>query len=163
MIDSILARASRILGVGSSMAVLAITLAIVVDVTGRYLFNAPVDGASEFAVTAMIAVVYFGLMSAQRNDGNFRVDMLVRILPAGVQEVLEILWRVAVAVVLLLLAWLSTTEAVHSTQMGEASFGTIAFPIWPARILLAIGLWGLTCQILFEIALRLRLARRARD
>lgn len=163
MIDSLLARLSRSLGVGSSIAVLAITLAIVIDVAGRYLFNAPIDGASEFAVTSMIAVVYFGLMAAQRSNGNFRVDMLVRVLPAVVQQVLEILWRIVTVVVLLLLAWLSTAEAVVSTQMGEASFGTIAFPVWPARILLAIGLWALTSQMLFEIAQHVRrLARRER-
>jgi TRAP-type C4-dicarboxylate transport system permease small subunit len=162
MIDALLERLSRILGVGSSVAVMAITLAIVADVSGRYLFAAPIDGASAFAVTSMIVVVYFGLMAAQRNYGNFRVDMLLRVLPGGVQEVLEILWRLVGVVVAVLLSWLSTHEAIVSTEMGEASFGTIAFPIWPARILLAIGMWALSAQILLELVQRTRDFARGR-
>lgn len=156
MIDSLLERVSRALGLASSFAVIAITLAIVADVTGRYLWSAPIDGASEFAVTAMIAVVYLGLMSAQRNAGNFRVDMLLRVLPAGAQQTLEILWRIVALVVLVLLAWLSTREAAISVEMGEASFGTIAFPVWPSRILLGIGMWALTAQVLVELVVHIR-------
>lgn len=154
--DSYFDRASRILGVASSFAVILITLAIVFDVVGRYFLNAPIDGASEFAVTSMIAVVYFGLMAAQRNNGNFRVDMLVRALPRTAQQALEIVWRAVAAGVLILLSWLSTMEAINSAQMGEASFGTIAFPIWPSRILLAIGLWALSAQIVLEFVQHVR-------
>ena len=154
--DSVLDRVSRVLGLASSFAVIAITLAIVADVTGRYLLNAPIDGASEFAVTAMIAVVYLGLMAAQRNSGNFRVDMLLRVLPAGAQQALEIFWRLVALAVLVLLAWLSTREAILSTEMGEASFGTIAFPVWPSRILLSIGMWALTAQLLLELVIHIR-------
>jgi TRAP-type C4-dicarboxylate transport system permease small subunit len=156
MIDSALERVSRLLGVASSFAVIAITLAIVTDVTGRYLWSAPIDGASEFAVTAMIVVVYLGLMSAQRSSANFRVDMLLRVLPMGAQAVLEILWRLIACVVLVLLAWLATREAIVSTGMGEASFGTIAFPIWPSRILLSVGMWALTAQMLLEVFVHVR-------
>lgn len=163
MIDSVLERVSRLLGLASSFSVIAITLAIVADVTGRYLWAAPIDGASEFAVTAMIAVVYLGLMAAQRNSGNFRVDMLVRVLPAGAQQALDVLWRLVALVVLVLLAWLSTREAIVSTEMGEASFGTIAFPVWPSRILLSIGMWALAAQVLFELFLHARgFSRRER-
>lgn len=162
MIESFLERLSRWLGLASSVAVIAITLSIVADVTGRYLWAAPIPGASEFAVASMVVVIYFGLMSAQRNSGNFRVDMLVRILPEAVQKFLELLWRVPVVVVLVLLTWLSAREAVISTQMGEASFGTIAFPVWPSRILLSVGLFALTLQLVFETVRRLVRLRERR-
>lgn len=156
MIEAILQRVAHVLALASSFAVIAITLAIVADVTGRYLWAAPIDGASEFAITAMIAVVYLGLMAAQRNAGNFRVDMLLRVLPSRVQDALEIAWRIVACVVLALLAWLSTREAFVSVEMGEASFGTIAFPIWPSRILLSLGMWALTAQVVVEVVTRIR-------
>lgn len=162
MIEAFLERLSRLLGLGSSLAVIAITLSIVADVAGRYLWAAPISGASEFAVTSMVVVIYFGLMSAQRNSRNFRVDMLIRVLPPGVQQALEVLWRLPVLVVFVVLTWLSTREAVIATQMGEASFGTIAFPIWPSRILLAAGLAALTLQLLFETALHIARLRQPR-
>jgi TRAP-type C4-dicarboxylate transport system permease small subunit len=146
----------HVLGLASSFAVIAITIAIVVDVGGRYLFLQPLDGGSEFAVGALIVVVYLGLAPAQRRGDNFQVDLLVRLLPQGAQHALGMLWRLIVVVMIGLLAWLTVGEAVHSTEMGESSFGVIAFPIWPSRIVLAAGLSILALQLAVELA---RMAR----
>lgn len=149
--DRLAGRVSRALALASSVAVLAITLAIVVDVIGRFLWAAPLAGASEFAVTAMIAVVFLGLARAQRIGGNFRVDFLVRLLPERLGRLLEVLWRVAAAALIGLFCWLSIREAIHATIIGEATFGTVAFVVWPARIILALGFCVLLLQIVVEI------------
>ena len=150
--DRLVDKLSRALALASSIAVLAITVAIVIDVVGRFVWSRPLDGASEFAVTALIAVVFLGLARAQRTGGNFRVDLVIRLLPASLAWVLEALWRVLAAGLVALLAWLSVTEAIHSTATGEATFGTVSFPVWPARIILAFGLCVLFVQIMIEIA-----------
>lgn len=150
-LDSIVDKTARVLALASSIAVLAITVAIVIDVVGRSIWSKPLDGASEFAVTALIAVVFLGLARAQRTGGNFRVDLVIRLLPESLRWVLETVWRVLAAVLVGLLAWLSVAEAITSTAMGESTFGTITFPVWPARLILAFGLCVLFLQIVVEI------------
>jgi TRAP-type C4-dicarboxylate transport system permease small subunit len=149
--DHFVDRVSRFLALGSSIAVLAITIAIVIDVVGRYVWSAPLDGASEFAVTALVAVVFLGLARSQRTGGNFRVDLIIRLLPLSVGRALEVLWRVLAVSFVSVLSWLSIREAIHATVTGEATFGTIVFPVWPARIILAIGLCVLLLQLVVEI------------
>lgn len=149
--DRLVDKASRALALASSIAVLAITIAIVIDVIGRAIWSVPLDGASEFAVTALIAVVFLGLARAQRTGGNFRVDLVIRLLPDALRWVLEAVWRVFAAVLVGLLAWLSIAEAMHATSIGESTYGTITFPVWPARIILAFGLCVLFLQIVVEI------------
>lgn len=156
MVDRFLDRLTQVLGLASSFAVIAITITIVVDVGGRYLFLQPLDGGSEFAVGALIVVVYLGLAPAQRRGDNFQVYLLVRLLPPSVQHALGILWRLIVVVVIGILAWLTAGEAVHSTAMGESSFGVIAFPIWPSRIVLALGLSILALQLAVELVRMVR-------
>jgi TRAP-type C4-dicarboxylate transport system permease small subunit len=151
MMDELAERLSRVLALASSISVLAITIAIVIDVVGRYLWSAPLSGASEFAVTALVAVVFLGLARSQRTGGNFRVDLLIRVLPQSVARTLEILWRVVAAFCIGILSWLAIREAIHSTATGEATFGTVVFPVWPARIILAIGLSFLLLQLVVEI------------
>lgn len=149
--DKFVDRLSRVLALASSVAVLAITIAIVIDVVGRYLWSQPLAGASEFAVTALVAVVFLGLARSQRTGGNFRVDVVIRLLPAVVGWALEVFWRVLAMVFVATLSWLSIGEAIHATATGELTFGTIVFPVWPARIILAFGLCILLLQLLVEI------------
>jgi TRAP-type C4-dicarboxylate transport system permease small subunit len=149
--DAFVDRLSRALALASSVAVLAITLAIVIDVVGRYLWSQPLAGASEFAVTALVAVVFLGLARSQRTGGNFRVDLVIRMLPATISRALEVLWRLLAVAFVAVLSWLSIGEAIHATVTGESTFGTVLFPIWPARIILAAGFCILLLQLVVEI------------
>ena len=57
-----------------------------------------------------------------------------------------------------LLALMSTENAIASVQRGESSFGVIAFPIWPGRVAVAVGLWLLCLQFFLDL-LRAALGR----
>jgi TRAP-type transport system small permease protein len=149
--DDFVERLSRALALASSAAVLAITIAIVIDVVGRYLWSVPLSGASEFAVTALVAVVFLGLARSQRTGGNFRVDLVIRMLPTSISRGLEVLWRLLAVVFVAVLSWLSIREAIHATTIGESTFGTVVFPVWPARIILAFGFCVLLLQLVVEI------------
>jgi TRAP-type mannitol/chloroaromatic compound transport system permease small subunit len=51
-----------------------------------------------------------------------------------------------------LLCWLGIQEAIYSWGISEASMGTIRFPLFPARALLAIGTALLLLQLIVDIA-----------
>lgn len=139
------------LGIASGIATLAITLIVVCDVAARNVFNAPIHGANEASELLLVAMVFMGLAAAQQGRQNYAIDMATRNLPQSVQSVLELLAYLFCLLVTGALAWFSTRQALDSFHRGEAGFGVIPFPIWPARFVLAGGLWLLAVQFVCDI------------
>jgi TRAP-type C4-dicarboxylate transport system permease small subunit len=50
-----------------------------------------------------------------------------------------------------LLAWTGWQEAFYSWDLGEATMGTIRFPLYPARFMLAFGVSLLVVQLLLDL------------
>lgn len=146
-IESVLMR----LGIASGIATLLITLCVVADVVGRFVFNHPIHGATEMSELLLVVMVFIGLAAAQQGRQNYAIDMAMRHLPQGVQWVFELVSHLFCFVLVAALAWFSTKQGVESFNRGEAGFGIIPFPIWPARFVLAAGLWLLALQFLCDI------------
>ncbi|MFV0299022.1 MAG: TRAP transporter small permease subunit, partial [Hyphomicrobiaceae bacterium] len=147
VVEALLLRLSIVTG----FATLMIVLSIVADVGGRALFNSPVHGATEFSELLLVILVFTGLAAAQYNRQNFALDVLTRYLPDRAQSAIEHLGYLLCLVIVVLLAWLSTKQAINSFHRGETGFGIVPFPIWPARFVLAIGLWLLGLQFVCDI------------
>ena len=61
----------------------------------------------------------------------------------GASEVADLVSLLTVS----LIAWFSWSKAIDSTKAGEESYGTISFPVWPSRLLIAFGLTMLALQL----------------
>lgn len=139
------------LGVVSGLSTLLITLVVVVDVAGRWAFNSPLHSGTEISELLLVVMVFLGLAGAQQSRQHYAIDLFSRQLPEKLQLVLEHLGYVFCFVLVATLAWLSTKQAMSAFERGEAGFGIIAFPIWPARFILAAGLWLLALQFLCDV------------
>ncbi|WP_340151335.1 TRAP transporter small permease [uncultured Sneathiella sp.] len=138
------------LGIASGFLTLLTMLVIVIDVVGRTFLNMPLTGGNEFAVLLLVALIYLGMAAAQQRRHNFAIDLVTRLLPENILRVVNILTSALSTILLGLLAWLTAGLAWSMTLSGESSYGIIAFPIWPSRILITIGLCCLTLQFLFD-------------
>lgn len=144
------------LGTLSGFATLAIMVAVTLDVCGRFFFNAPIPGANEFSELLLVAMIFLGLAAAQQQRQHFAIEIAIQHLPPSIKRWFVLGgWLVSLAIVGLL-AWLSAKQAWASMLRDEASYGMIAFPIWPARIVLAFGLALLALQFAIDIARMLR-------
>lgn len=139
------------LGVLSGFATLIVTMVVVADVAGRAIFNAPLHSATEVSELLLVVLVFLGLAGAQQRRQNYAIDVASRHLPVPLQNILETLGYAFCLVLTLGLAWFSTKQAISSYGRGEAGFGIISFPIWPARFVLALGLWLLSAQFVCDI------------
>jgi TRAP-type C4-dicarboxylate transport system permease small subunit len=139
------------LGIVSGFATLMIMLVVVTDVAGRSLLNIPLHMSTEISELLMVVLVFLGLAAAQGNRQNFAIDIATRHLPENLQLLVETLGYVFSFVLVAVLAWLSTKQAYSAFERGETGFGIVAFPIWPARFILAFGLWLLALQFLCDI------------
>lgn len=138
------------LGVLSGFMTLLVMMLVVIDVTSRFLLNAPVPGAEEIAILLLVAKIYISMPTAQQEGQNFEVDIVTRLLPPRAFRIVRGITLAVSVIVVGLIAWLTLGLAWDSVLENEQTSGTVAFPVWPSRILIAFGLTCLTLQFLFD-------------
>jgi TRAP-type mannitol/chloroaromatic compound transport system permease small subunit len=172
---STLDRALGVLVVASnnlgSLLIFAMTLAVVADVIGRYLFNAPIDGTAEMVTIAVVAVLYMQLSYTLRSGRMTRSDAFHGRLAArhpAVGEVMGLLFHAAGAslmAAIMIGAWPKVLAAWRE-NFYVGVIGVFTFPEWPLLLIifLGCGLTGLQFLLLATgNALRLAGAAPARD
>lgn len=140
-------RFNRLLATWAGLLAAAITLIVCADVASRGLLNQSIQGASEFVVLLLVALVFLGFAGAEAKGENFSVTILVHALPPRVQRALKVLTGGISLTAVVVLAWMSWSRAIAATQSGEQSYGTVNFPVWPSRLLIAFGLTMLALQL----------------
>ena len=149
-------RLSLQLGTLSGFATLAIMIAVTVDVAGRFFFNSPIPGANEFSELLLVAMIFLGLAAAQQQRQHFAIEIAIQHLPPTARRWVDLVSLLISLAIVGLLAWLSAKQSWTAMLQDEASYGLIAFPIWPARMVLAFGLGLLGVQIVLDILRLLR-------
>jgi len=138
---------NRVLATWAGLLTAVITVIVCLDVASRGLLNRSIQGTSEFAVLLLVALVFLGFAGAESKGENFSVTILVQALSAKTQWVLKVVTSLISLVSVGVLAWMSWSRAIAATKAGEESYGTIAFPVWPSRLLIAFGLTMLGLQL----------------
>lgn len=123
------------------------------DVAVRVLSGGSIHGAIETAVLLLVALVFLGLGGAEAKGENFSVTILAQQLPDKARRMLELFGRIVSFALAALLAWVCWEKAFTSFHAAEKSYGVIAFPIWPSRFLVAIGLTFLAIQFIATMVL----------
>ncbi|MFM9846785.1 MAG: TRAP transporter small permease [Hyphomicrobiaceae bacterium] len=139
------------LSISCGFATLLIVFIVVLDVAGRFLLNMPFHSGVELSELLLVILVFLGLAAAQQQRQNYAIEILTQHFPGWLQQIFELAGYVACLFITVVLAWPSSKQAVASFERGESGFGIVPFPLWPARVILAIGLWLLCVQFLCDI------------
>lgn len=139
------------LNVFSGVLIFSIICIVIVDIVGRWAFNAPLPGATVICILLLVCVVFLSLANVQRKKQHYRVDLVADLLPRGAQRIVDLLAHAISFAVVAVIARYSAAQAVTSFHRGEASYDLFAFPIWPARTVLAAGLVLLALQLLVDL------------
>ena len=141
----------RILGsaVLSANAVAAVwvflmMLAVVVDILGRFILNAPIAGTTELVTLSVVAVLYLQLSYTLRSGSMTRSDALINRLIVRHPRVgyrLNILFSLAGVVLMgaiISVAWPKWLDA-YSSEYYVGVIGVFTFPDWPRLLIVFIG------------------------
>lgn len=139
---------NRVLATVAGLLTGLITVIVCIDVASRDLLNWSVQGASEVTILLLVALIFLGLAGAEAKGENFAVTMLVHKLGPQPRRVLAVITTALSVAAIGMLAWFSWTRAIDSVRSDEQSYGVIAFPIWPSKLLIAFGLTMLVLQLL---------------
>ena len=122
----------------------------VVDVVGRYVFNAPLAGATEMTELLLSAVIFIGLPAATLDREHVTVDFLTDRLNGGIE-------RVRVPAIALLSAVIMAVVAWRLWVMGDQIAGydgvtvSLHLPVAPVAYLAAV-LTGFSACIMLAMA-----------
>lgn len=148
MFQTVIGAVSRTLAALSGFLIALVMAVVCLDVAIRFSTGGSLRGATEFAVLLLVALIFLGFAGAEAKGENYSVTLLTERLPFGGKVAFFALARLISASTIGLLAYLSWLKAIAATRAGEQSYGVIAFPIWPSRIIVAVGLTLLALQLL---------------
>lgn len=92
------------------------SLATIVNVIFRYIFNAPFEWAEEFSRYAFIWVVFIGAAVTTKHKKHIIIDTLIVAVPEGVKRALFVVADVMSMILMLLLVYYGWVLMSYATQ-----------------------------------------------
>ena len=130
---------------------------VVLDVTLKYLINQPVPGTLEMVSFYFMSVCAFlPIAYVQKTERHIVMTLATERLSPDALRVLIAVGYLVGAAYLCLIAWASTHEAIHMTEVRESS-SAIHFEIliWPARWCVPLGTGLMACWMLLQACVAL--------
>lgn len=140
----------------SGLFIAGLVMLTLLDVMRRALTGRSIGGTIEYTEVALVAVAFLGLTGAQLNDRMIRTPVLTNRLPGRVGHAVRSL---ALAGSVALLIWMiaqTTQVAIDSVETREFRQGLTHVAVWPMRIVIPIGLTGLTLALCVELGRTVR-------
>jgi TRAP-type C4-dicarboxylate transport system permease small subunit len=133
--------ASRQLNNVAMVLISIMMLHITLDVAGKFLLNAPIEGTLEtVALYYMVAIVFLPLAYSTHSGGQIVVELFTRNLSRRMVQKIDGAIGLFAFAFLVLFAWQTGLEAVAKTGSGEVrETATSVISIWPSRWLPVLG------------------------
>lgn len=150
-LDDWMGRLSALLAMLAAVCTLVMMGTMIADVANRILGNGSLAGAYEFAAMLLVMIIFLGFPYAERTETNVRVTLVTSKVPPGVARVLRLVGGVASAVVVSIFARATWDQALVSLDRGEFTQGIVDFPVWPTKLVVALGFTFLTVECVLGI------------
>ena len=147
-----------ILGGFAGVILAALMAVTVIDVVGRYLFNAPLPGSFEITKVMMAALIFAALPAVSRFEQHITIDLLDGITPKGLVRFRQVTINLVCGVALAILCWRLGVYAVQTAEFGDVT-EYLRLPRAPAVFYMSI-FSGIGALVLFANALRYVLGAR---
>ena len=152
---------ARFLSIGNAMLstiagvlVIVMVLHVTVDVTMRYVFNAPIPGTILAVSTFyMTAVVFLPLGLSEQKDAHIAVEVIYDLLGNVARRILDVLGLLVSLAVLGALTVRTFEEAMAKYRIGAATVESgVRIVTWPSYFVLPLGFAFMLLFVLLRLA-----------
>lgn len=130
--------------------VMLMMILITIDVICRKL-SVSFPGIYETVQILTVAIVFLSIAYVQKTKGHIFIEIATTKFPLKVQRGLDFLGYVIGLFICGIITWQSILTAWESIAIFEYAAGVIQIPIWPAKMIVAIGFLLMTTRLLFDI------------
>jgi TRAP-type transport system small permease protein len=123
---------------------------ITVDVIMRNVFNNPIAGVIEILNISLIVIVALGFSYVQGKKENIVIEIATNKLPPFLKNLLDLVGFIIGLAVMAVITWKCGFNAILSYTAQEYTMGLIKIPLWPSKLLLAIGMATLSLRLLLD-------------
>ena len=154
--DRLLFKLETVLAVLGGLAVFALMLLAVFNVTGRHFFNRPLAGYVDWIEQAMPIIAFIAVSYCQRLGGHIRMDIVVGQLRGRALWLAEFVSTLAILILMLLLVWGSWSHFQRSFDFSQPMWSRdssmdIGLPILPAKLLVPVSFSVLSARLLIQL------------
>jgi TRAP-type C4-dicarboxylate transport system permease small subunit len=135
-----------------TVGMIAAMLVGVADVVGTEFLGRPVLGTLEFTESTMVLVVFGALAYAQERRAHIRVELLYSFVGPRGKSFMEAVTHIVAFIFFALMAWQGYVELLYSLEIKESTMGSVRFPLYPARVVLLVGVALLLLRLVIDIA-----------
>ena len=129
---------ARVCAIVAGWALMAISVAMCVEILGRKYFNFSFRGLDEIGGYMLAGVCAFGFAYTLSTRAHMRVTLLFPYVPASVQSLLNVLAMLTLAAMAAFCAWRGVFEVLDVLVSGKHSNSPLQAPLWvPQSIWLA--------------------------
>jgi TRAP-type C4-dicarboxylate transport system permease small subunit len=125
----------------ASVALGAMMVVVVLDVSLRKVFSKPVTGAYDLVELGLLIMVFFGMSGVIARNGEILIDLIDGLLPARGVRLLQAIAAVASLSLFLFFAWAMIGPAWDAWKWGGYSL-ELGLPNWGKWALAFVGLAG---------------------
>ncbi len=130
---------------GGGLALILLALVVTADVAARAV-GIPLVGAAEIGGILLAMLVFLSLGHTQAMRGHVAIEVLVTMFPPRLRRLADVVSLLVCLGIGCVLTDATTRGAWDSYADQEFQFGTIQFPLWPIKSVVALGLGLLTLQ-----------------
>lgn len=153
---SVVDRTSLFAGALGGIACLVMMFQVIADVIGRHFFNKPLLGTLEYTSAMwMPTMVALALAGAQLRDQHLQVTLITEKLGVKASRRNDIVVLALGVSLLVLIGYFTAGQAWDSFRVGAATHGIVHVPIWPGKIIVALGIFLLTLQMFVTLVRRI--------
>ncbi len=139
----------RILGGLAATLLFLLMLLTLVDVVGRYGFNAPVNGSYEITELLLAAIIFSALPLVSAKDAHITVDLIDTFVPNFLAWLRDVAIAVSTSIILAGISYKVWHKALESVRYGDQT-AMLLLPTAPVffYISIAIGISSLIALLL---------------
>ncbi len=131
---------ARLAAIVCGYLVLALSLAVSVEIVGRKLFSHSFPGTDDIGGYVLAIVAIIGASYTMAKRGHTRVDIFLVRMPVAWQRALNTLAMLTMAAFATFAAWRGTTVLLESIEFQSVASNPLQTPLWQPQSLWLIGL-----------------------